>query len=59
MPGSFGYAVHHLLDHEFTPFLFDARYRNDQSDASAYEVEATQDQCATVSQLKSMKSKMA
>lgn len=36
LPGSFEHAVHHLLDHEFDLSLFDARYRNDQSGASAY-----------------------
>lgn len=36
LPGSFEYAVHHLLDHEFDLSLFDGRYRNDQHGASAY-----------------------
>ena len=36
LPGRFEHAVHHLLDHEFDLSLFDARYRNDQSGASAY-----------------------
>lgn len=36
MPGSFEYAVHHLLNHEFDLSLFDTRYRNDQSGACAY-----------------------
>lgn len=36
LPGSFEHAVHHLLDHEFDLSLFDSRYRNDQSGASAY-----------------------
>ncbi|MEY4591162.1 MAG: hypothetical protein RIR18_57 [Pseudomonadota bacterium] len=36
LPGSFEYAVHHLLDREFDLSLFDSRYRNDQSGASAY-----------------------
>ena len=36
LPGSFEYAVHHLLDHEFDLSLFDTRYRNDQCGASAY-----------------------
>lgn len=36
LPGSFEHAVHHLLDHEFDLSLFDTRYRNDQSGASAY-----------------------
>ena len=36
LPGSFEHAVHHLLDHEFELSVFDGRYRNDQSGASAY-----------------------
>jgi transposase len=36
LPGSFEHAVHHLLDHEFDLSLFDSRYCNDQSGASAY-----------------------
>jgi len=36
LPGSFEHAVNHLLDHEFDLALFDSRYRNDQSGASAY-----------------------
>lgn len=36
LPGSFEYAVHHLLDHEFDLSRFDCRYRNDQRGASAY-----------------------
>lgn len=36
LPGSFEYAVHHLLDHEFDLSLFDSRYRNDLHGASAY-----------------------
>lgn len=36
LPGSFEHAVHHLLDHEFDLSLFDTRYRNDQSGATAY-----------------------
>lgn len=36
LPGSFEHAVHHLLEHEFDLSLFDTRYRNDQSGASAY-----------------------
>ena len=36
LPGSFEHAVHHLLEHEFDLSCFDARYRNDQSSASAY-----------------------
>ena len=36
LPGSFAHAVHHLLDHDFDLSGFDARYRNDQTGASAY-----------------------
>lgn len=36
LPSSFEYAVSHLLDHEFELSLFDSRYQNDQSGASAY-----------------------
>ena len=37
LPGNFEHAVHYLLDHEFNLSLFDTRYRNDQSGASAYQ----------------------
>ena len=36
IPGSFAHAVHHLLDHDFDLSGFDARYRNDETGASAY-----------------------
>ena len=36
LPGSFAHAVHHLLDHGFDLSSFDARYRNDDTGASAY-----------------------
>ncbi len=36
LPGSFEYAVHYLLEREFDLSLFDSRYRNDQTGASAY-----------------------
>ena len=36
LPGSFAHAVHHLLDHDFDLSVFDARYRNDATGASAY-----------------------
>lgn len=36
LPGSFPHAVHHLLDHDFDLSGFDARYRNDETGASAY-----------------------
>jgi hypothetical protein len=36
LPDSFEYAVHHLLEREFNLSLFNARYCNDQSGATAY-----------------------
>ena len=36
LPGSFEYAVHHLLEREFDLSIFDTRYRNDRSGATAY-----------------------
>ena len=36
LPGSFEYAVHHLLDHEIDLSGFAERYRNDQTGAAAY-----------------------
>jgi hypothetical protein len=36
VPGSFEYALCHLIDHELDPAAFDARYRNDEVGASAY-----------------------
>ena len=36
LPGSFEYAVHHLLECEFDLSIFDTRYRNDRSGATAY-----------------------
>ena len=35
LPVSFEHAVHYLLDREFDLSLFDARYGNDQSGATA------------------------
>ena len=35
LPSSFAHAVHHLLDHDFDLSGFDARYRNDETGASA------------------------
>ena len=37
LPGNFEHAVQYLHDHEFNFSLFDTRYRNDQSGASAYQ----------------------
>jgi hypothetical protein len=39
LPGSFAYAVHHMLDHDFDLSSFDPRYRNDETGASAYPPE--------------------
>lgn len=36
LPGSFEYAVHHLLEREFDLSVFDTRYRNDLNGATAY-----------------------
>lgn len=36
LPGSFAHAVHHLLERDFDLSGFDARYRNDETGASAY-----------------------
>ena len=36
LPGSFAHAVHHLLEHDFDLSGFDARYRNDETGASAF-----------------------
>lgn len=37
LPGSFEYAVNWLVDHQIDMRVFDARYRNDQTGASAYD----------------------
>jgi len=36
LPGSIAHAIHHLLNHDFDLSGFDARYRNDDTGASAY-----------------------
>ena len=36
LPGSFEYAVHHLLEREFDLSIFDSRYCNDLNGAAAY-----------------------
>lgn len=36
LPGTFEYAVNWLVDHEIDLTVFDARYRNDETGASAY-----------------------
>src|SRR4051794_31580858 len=37
VPGTFEYALHHLLEHEIDLAEIEARYRNDEVGASAYE----------------------
>ncbi len=37
LPGSFEYAVNWLVDHEIDLSVFNARYRNDETGASAYD----------------------
>lgn len=37
IPGTFEHALHHLLDHEIDLTEIEARYRNDEVGASAYE----------------------
>jgi hypothetical protein len=36
LPGTFEYALNWLVDHEIALSVFDARYRNDETGASAY-----------------------
>jgi hypothetical protein len=36
LPGTFEYALNWLVDHEIDLSVFDARYRNDETGASAY-----------------------
>jgi hypothetical protein len=36
LPGTFEYALNHLLDHELDLSGFDARFCNDQTGAAAY-----------------------
>ena len=37
LPGTFEYALHHLLEHEIELSRIEGRYRNDAVGASAYE----------------------
>lgn len=37
VPGSFEYAVHWLVDHKIDMSVFDARYRNDDTGATAFD----------------------
>lgn len=47
LPGSFEYAVHHLLEREFDLSVFDRRYRNDRSGVTAYPLRLRQGASAT------------
>ena len=37
LPGTFEYSLNHLIDHELDLSLFDARFGNDQTGATAYD----------------------
>ena len=37
LPGTFEYALHHLLDHEIDVAEIESRYSNDEVGASAYD----------------------
>ena len=37
LPGTFEYSLNHLIDHELDLSVFDARYRNDETGAPAYD----------------------
>jgi transposase len=37
LPGSFEYTLNYLIDQEFDLSVFEARYRNDETDAPAYD----------------------
>lgn len=37
LPGSFEYALNHIIDHELDLSLFESRYRNDEEGAPAYD----------------------
>lgn len=37
LPGTFEYTLHYLIDHEIDLSVFDARYRNDETGAPAYD----------------------
>ena len=36
LPGTFEYSLHYLIDNEIDLSMFDARYRNDETGAPAY-----------------------
>ncbi len=37
LPGTFEYTLHYLIDHEIDLFLFDLRYKNDETGTPPYE----------------------
>jgi hypothetical protein len=37
LPGTFEHSLHYLIDNEIDLFIFDARYRNDETGAPAYD----------------------
>jgi transposase len=37
LPGTFEYTLNYLIDHEFDLSVFEARYRNDETGAPAYD----------------------
>ncbi len=37
LPGTFEYSLHYLIDNEIDLCMFDARYRNDETGAPAYD----------------------
>jgi transposase len=37
LPGTFEYSLHYLIDNEIDVSVFDARYRNDETGAPAYD----------------------
>ena len=38
LPGTFEYTLHYLIDHELDLSLFDKKYKNDDTGASAYDL---------------------
>jgi len=37
IPGTFEYALNHLIDHELNLSIFDERYKNEETGAKAYD----------------------
>jgi transposase len=37
LPGTFEYSLNHLIDHELDLSIFDERYRNEETGATAYD----------------------